>query len=142
MIVLDTNVISACMRPASNRAVIGWLNAQAPESLWTTTVSLFEARYGIECLIGEDRRGPLDQVWRKMAEDIFENRILTFDAAAAQAAALIAAERQKKRRAVDFRDTFIAGICLSRKARLATRNTRDFADAGIPLVDPWKAGKE
>jgi predicted nucleic acid-binding protein len=33
----------------------------------------------------------------------------------------------------------IAGIASARKATLATRNTRHFADLGINIVDPWQA---
>jgi hypothetical protein len=50
----------------------------------------------------------------------------------------LAGLRARKNRSVDMRDTFIAGIAISRAATLVTRNTRDFADAGVPLVDPWK----
>jgi predicted nucleic acid-binding protein len=38
---------------------------------------------------------------------------------------------------VDLRDTLIAGIALSRRARLATRNVRDFGDLGVEIIDPW-----
>ncbi|PYR76692.1 MAG: VapC toxin family PIN domain ribonuclease, partial [Acidobacteria bacterium] len=66
-------------------------------------------------------------------------RVLDFDVAAANAAALLAAERQRAGRGVDMRDTQIAGIALARRATLATRNVRHFADLKIPVVDPWTA---
>ena len=142
MIILDTNVISACMRPTKHKAVIDWLNRQPIENLWTTTVTLFELRYGIEKLNPDDeRKGGLDAAWQDFASVIFADRILPFDARAARASADLAATRQKARRSVDMRDTFIAGIVLSREATLATRNSRDFADAGIALIDPWTARK-
>jgi len=143
MIILDTNVVSACMRPHKNRAVIAWLDAQPPENLWTTTVTLFELRYGIENLVdGDNFRAELETGWEEIGSAIFENRILQFDIRAARAAAELAGLRRKKKRAVGFRDTFIAGIAISRNATLATRNTKDFKDAGVPLVDPWIAGKD
>lgn len=140
MIVLDTNVISACTRPASNRAVIDWLDRQPPESLWTTAVNLFELRYGIEALAVGASRDELEAACAVIAGEIFAGRVLMFDEAAANAAAALAGRRRQTGREVEFRDTFIAGICLSAKARLATRNTRDFFDAGVSLVDPWKEG--
>lgn len=142
MIILDTNVISACMRPAQNAQVIAWLDRQPPESLWTTTVTIFELRYGIECLIADDHRAELEKAWDEIGSVIFQNRILQFDTRAARAAAEIAGTRRRKRRTVGFQDTFIAGIALSRQATLATRNIKDFADTGVPLVDPWKAGAD
>jgi len=36
-----------------------------------------------------------------------------------------------------MRDTQIAGIALSRRASIATRNTRHFADLDVPVLDPW-----
>jgi toxin FitB len=138
MIILDTNVVSACMRPAANKEVIAWLDEQPLESLWTTTVTLFELRYGIESLMtGHEFRAELEQAWEEIGSVIFENRILQFDIRAARAAAELAGLRRTKRRAVGFRDTFIAGIALSRNATLATRNLKDFRDAGIPLIDPF-----
>lgn len=142
MIVLDTNVVSACMRPQQNRAVIDWLNDLPAESIWTTTVTVFELRYGMEKLGAEHRkRLDLEASWLEFGSMVFQNRILQFDLSSAQAAAELAGTRALKERFVDMRDTFIAGIVISRKATLATRNTRDFADAGIKLIDPWIAGK-
>jgi predicted nucleic acid-binding protein len=84
----------------------------------------------------------LEACWQEFGSGIFGDRILTFDLRAARAAAELAGLRAKKNRSVDMRDTFIAGIAISRAATLATRNTRDFADAGMPLVDPWKKGAD
>jgi hypothetical protein len=140
LIILDTNVISACMRPEKNKPVIAWLNAQPEEELWTTTVTLFELRYGIEKLTDEDRQAELDTAWREFGALIFGDRILTFDAKAARAAAELAGARSKIGRRVDSRDTFIAGVAISRGASIATRNVRDFFDAPVPVIDPWKAG--
>ena len=52
-------------------------------------------------------------------------------------AASLAATRQKAGRAVDMRDTQIAGIALARRATLATRNVRHFADLNVQVIDPW-----
>jgi predicted nucleic acid-binding protein len=72
-------------------------------------------------------------------EEDFENRVLPFDQAAAQAAGRIAAERRRAGRAVEIHDVQIAGVVGLRKATLATRNTRHFEECGIVLVDPWSA---
>ena len=141
MIILDTNVISACMRPVRNKAVIAWLDRQPEEQLWTTTVTLFELRYGIEKLTDHDHQAELDGAWQKFSGVVFGDRILAFDSRAARAAAELAGSRSKVGRRVDARDTFIAGIAISRNATIATRNVRDFFDAGVPVVDPWKDGK-
>lgn len=142
MIILDTNVISAVMRPKTNKPVVDWLNRQPAEDIWTTTVTLFELRYGIEKLTAGHQQAELEASWQEFGSGIFGDRILTFDLRAARAASELAGLRAKKSRTVDMRDTFIAGIAISRAATLATRNLKDFADAGVTLVDPWKAGAD
>jgi toxin FitB len=143
MIVLDTNVISACMRARKNAAVLAWLDRQPRQELWTTTVCLFELRYGIENLPnGDGFRAYLETGWFELKSRLLGDRILEFDMRAADNAAAIAASRRRTGRSVEFRDTFIAGIVRAHGAVLATRNTRDFDDAGIRLVDPWKAGAD
>ena len=71
-----------------------------------------------------------------LMEDL-EHRVLEFDSAAATAAAALTAARQKRGRPVDLRDTQIAGIALARRATLATRHVRHFADLDVPVVNPW-----
>jgi len=62
-----------------------------------------------------------------------------FDSPAAEQAALLAAERQRRGQPVDVRDTQIAGIVLSRRAALATRNVRHFSDVSAEVVSPWES---
>ena len=64
----------------------------------------------------------------------FSASIIPFDTEAANAAAVLMAERQR----ADLRDTMIAGIVIASHATLATRNTRHFADLPVPVVDPWQ----
>ena len=72
-----------------------------------------------------------------MTEDL-GNRVLDFDALAAATAAQLAADRQKAGRAVDLRDTLIAGIAVARRATIATRNTRHFDGLDVTVVNPWE----
>ena len=64
--------------------------------------------------------------------------MLDFDSAAAAEAASMAAIRQTAGRAMDVRDTLLAGIALARRATLATRNERHFQGLKLPLLNPWK----
>lgn len=139
MIILDTNVVSALMRGPIESGVIAWLDRQPIESIWVTSITVFEACLGVALLPKGRRRTSLEAAFTKLLEDDLENRVLDFDHAAAAAAAALAAERQRAGRTVDFRDTQIAGIAIVRHATLATRNTRHFADARVSLVNPWEA---
>ena len=139
MIVLDTNVLSALMRKAPEPPVVAWLDRQPPESVWISSITLFEARLGLALLPSGRRRQALETAFARLLEEDLQNRVLDFDSAAATEAASLAAERQKAGRPVDMRDTQIAGIALARRATLATRNVRHFRDLKVPVVDPWKA---
>lgn len=138
MIILDTNVLSALMRKAAEAPVVAWLDRQPAESVWITSITLFEARLGLALLSRGRRRRALEAAFARLLEEDLENRVLDFDSAAATEAASLAAGRQKAGRPVDMRDTQIAGIALARRATLATRNVRHFADLKVPVVDPWE----
>ena len=64
---------------------------------------------------------------------------MDFDRSAAEAAAGLAAERQQNGRTLDMRDTQIANIVIARRAALATRNVKHFADLTAEVVNPWEA---
>lgn len=137
MILLDTNVLSALMQREVDPVVIMWLDAQPPESIWTTSITVFEVRFGLELLASGQRRRLLEEAFSKALEEDFEGRVVSFDEAAAQSAARIAAERRLLGRTIEIRDVQIAGIAAARKAAIATRNTRHFEGLGLELIDPW-----
>ena len=139
MIILDTNVLSALMRAVPEARVVAWLDRQPVESVWITSITMFEARLGLALLPPGRRRQTLEAAFGRLLNEDLENRVLDFDSAAATEAASLAAARQKDGRPVDMRDTQIAGIALARRATLATRNVRHFADLKISIVDPWTA---
>lgn len=138
MIILDTNVLSALMRRVPEVPVVTWLDRQPAESVWITSITLFESRLGLALLPKGRRQRALEEAFARLLSEDLENRVLDFDSAAATEAASLAAQRQTAGRAVDMRDTQIAGIALARRATLATRNVRHFQDLNVPLVDPWK----
>lgn len=139
MIVLDTNVLSALMQAQPDPLVVAWLDAQPVESVWITSITLFEARYGLELLPEGKRKQQLLGQFAQLVEDDLENRVLGMDALAAHEAAALAAVRKAQGKPVDMRDTFIAGIVQARRATLATRNVRHFSDLTVPVINPWEA---
>jgi predicted nucleic acid-binding protein len=138
VIILDTNVLSALMRPEPERVVVEWLDRQARTSIWITSITVFEVQFGLQILPAGKRRVLLVQAFEAALGDI-DRRILGFDAAAAQHAADLMAARRRKGLPVELRDTMIAGIVLAQHARLVTRNIKHFADLAVPLTDPWNA---
>jgi predicted nucleic acid-binding protein len=137
VIILDTNVLGALMRTVPDAAVLEWLDRQPADAVWITSITLFETRFGLALLPAGRRRQVLEAALDDLLREDLENRVLDFDSAAATAAASQAAARQKSGRPVDMRDTQIAGIVLARRATLATRNVRHFADLKISIINPW-----
>jgi toxin FitB len=138
MIVLDTNVASELMRRSPEPAVTGWIRAHPGGELCTTAITLAEIRYGIDRLPAGRRRDLLTGA----AFDVFAAfaaQVLPFDAVAATHYATIVARRDHSGRPIDGFDAQIAAICLARRATLATRNTRDFAETGVAVIDPWQS---
>ncbi len=140
MIVLDTNVLSALMQREPERRVVAWLDRQPPESVWTTSITIFEVFFGLELMAPGRRRRRLEAAFARAIDDDLEGRVLAFDEEAARQAANLAARRRRAGKPVDFRDIEISGIVASRRATLVTRNTRHFEDLGIDLADPWSHG--
>ena len=141
MILLDTNVISALMRrePNPDAVVVRWLDRQPAESIWTTSITVFEVKTGLHLLPPSRRRQDLERAFDALLTDDLDGRIQSFDTTAAAAAGEIAAERQNTGRTLAIRDVQIAGIAVARRGQLATRNTRHFTDLGVVLIDPWSA---
>jgi predicted nucleic acid-binding protein len=137
MIVLDTNVLSALMRTNPEIVVVAWLDRQPADSVWLTSITVFEARFGLALLPKGRRRSGLERAFERVLTDDLSNRILALDEMAAATAAQLAADRQRSGRPVDLRDTLIAGIAQSRRATIATRNARHFEGLDVPVVDPW-----
>jgi toxin FitB len=137
MILLDTNVVSALMRREPDSKILAWLDRQPRSSVWITSITAFEIRFGLASLPAGRRRAQLMALFERMLAEILEERIRAFDTDAAQQAAELMAARRKAGRPVDLRDTMIAGIALAARATLVTGNTRHFADLPIAVIDPW-----
>jgi predicted nucleic acid-binding protein len=137
VIVLDTNVLSTLMRTTPDAVVVEWLDRQPADSVWLTSITVFEARFGLALLPKGRRRNSLERAFERVLTEDLSSRVLTLDEMAAVTAAQIAADRQRAGRIVDLRDTLIAGIVQARRATIATRNTRHFEGLDVPVVDPW-----
>jgi predicted nucleic acid-binding protein len=139
MWIVDTNVLSELMRVTPEVTVVAWLDRQAPESIWTTSITVFELKFGVALLADGRRKQALQDALDALLRDDLAGRVLDFDSAAAAEAAALAARRQQAGRGIDMRDTQIAAIALARKAGIVTRNLRHFDDLAIEVVDPWSA---
>ena len=138
MIVLDTNVFSEITKAHAARQFTDWINRQRIGELYTTTVTEAEISAGIHKLTPEHPRfARLQSATIHLFETVLRGRILPFDRSAAAAFGPIWAKRHRAGLANAPADLQIAAIALSQDMLVATRNTRDFLQTGVRLVNPW-----
>jgi predicted nucleic acid-binding protein len=138
MILLDTDVVSDLMLSQPDARVVAWLNSQPALSVWTTAVTVYEIRFGLASMAAGKRRAALITSFERLLNDVIQERIASFDHAAAVHGAVLAAAAKTTGRPRDARDTMIAGIVLANHATLATRDVRHFEDIARSVVNPWE----
>lgn len=138
MILLDTNVVSEAMKPEPHPAVRAWLNDQAAETLYLSSVTLAELLFGIAALPAGKRKNMLAQTLDGLM-GLFRDRVLSFDVDAARHYAELAITAKTGGRGFPTPDGYIAAIAASRGFVVATRDTAPFEAGGVSVINPWEA---
>jgi predicted nucleic acid-binding protein len=138
MIVLDTNVISEAMKPEPHPAVRTWLNAQATETLYLSSVTVAELLFGIGSIPVGKRKDMLAQTLEGLMR-LFRDRVLPFDIEAARCYAELAVTAKTAGRGFPTPDGYIAAIATSRGFIVASRDTAPFEAACVSVINPWAA---
>ena len=136
MIVLDTNVISEAMKPEPHPAVRAWLNEQAAETLYLSSVTLAELLFGIATVPAGKRKNMLSRALDGLME-LFGERVLPFDAQAARHYAELAVKARAGGRGFPTPDGYIAATAASRGFMVASRDTAPFEAGGLQVINPW-----
>ena len=137
MIVLDTNVVSELMRAEPDPAVEAWVARRPASTLYFSAVGEAELLFGLAVMPAGKRRDALESRIEAMLRVDFAGRVLPFDSRAARVFAETAVAGRAAGRPASQFDTQIAAIARSRDMSLATRNTRDFSQTGVALINPW-----
>lgn len=138
MIILDTNVISELTRPVPEPGVISWLDSLPAEEIAITAITAAELRYAVRRLPDGRRKNELSEAIDAIINADFRGRVEPFDVVAADQYADVVATRERIGQPISMSDAQIAAVCRVLDATLATRNTPDFLDTGVDLIDPWK----
>jgi len=138
MIVLDTNVVSEAMKLEPHPSVRAWLNAQAAETLYLSSVTLAELLFGIAALPTGKRKDMLAKALDGLME-LFRGRVLPFDIEAARQYAELDVMAKVGGRGFPTPDGYIAAIAASKGYIVASRDTAPFEAGGVSVINPWKA---
>jgi predicted nucleic acid-binding protein len=134
---LDTNIPSELVRPQPEPKVKTWVAAQDLDTLFISAVSFGELRKGIFLRSPGKRRSELEAWIETDLSILFSGRILSVTRSTAERWGILEGERQLAGRPLQAPDGMIAATALEHDRSVVTRNTKDFADLGVTLVNPW-----
>src|SRR5882757_8140846 len=137
MFLLDTNILSAVMGTRPAPQVADWMAAQPPDLLFTAAVCQAEILSGVAVLPRGRRREALEMAATAMFREDFAGRILPFDSEAAIIYAELFAVRRSVGRPAATADLMIGSIARAHGASVVTRDTSDFGECGLTLINPW-----
>ncbi|MFK3852473.1 type II toxin-antitoxin system VapC family toxin [Agrobacterium pusense] len=137
MILLDTNVISEPWKPVPDEAVIAWLDAQVLETLFISSITIAELRFGIAAMPFGKRQTTLRDRLEGEVLPHFSQRILSFDLATSQFFSELMARARLSGKAIGTADGYIAATAAANGLAIATRDTSPFEAAGLKVINPW-----
>jgi toxin FitB len=134
---LDTNVLSELRKSRPEPKVLAFVAAQTLDSLFVSTVSLAEIRFGIERLADVHRRAEL-QLWlAQQVRPMFEQRVLPVSEEVMFTWRLLVEAGRKSGHTFSQPDLIIAATAVQHGLTVVTRDVDDFAKAGVALLNPW-----
>ena len=136
---VDTNCISELVRSKPEPRVLEWMEATDESLLYLSVLTVGEIRKGVAGLPQSKRRTHLETWLELDVQARFSGRILAIDAPIADRWGLLAAEARRKGKALSAIDGLLAATALHHNLTLVSRNVGDFANAHVPLLNPWDA---
>ena len=130
---VDANVLSEATRPMPQAKVVDWLRHHESE-LVVDPIILGEIRFGILLLPAGARRRRLER-WFK--QGVAKLTCLPWTAPTGLRWAKLVADLRGAGKAIPITASMIAATALVHQLVVATRNTRDFRDAGVKVLDPF-----
>ena len=132
---VDADVLSEPTKPQPARGVVDWLRTHGSD-LVVSPIVLGELEFGILLLPAGRRRTRLSD-W--FAQGIKQFNVVEIDAHTAGCWAALLADLKRKGRAMPIKDSLIAATARQHRLTIATRNVADYRNAGVSIVNPFKA---
>jgi predicted nucleic acid-binding protein len=136
---LDTNCISELVRPKPEPRVLEWIEAVDETLLYLSVLTLGEIRKGLAGLAQSKRRTLLENWLEVELQPRFSGRIVSIDTAIADRWGLLTAEAKRNGKPLSIIDGLLAATALQHNLTVVSRNTSDFANTHVPVLDPWEA---
>jgi toxin FitB len=131
---LDTNVLSELRRKTPDAGVVEWFSRRPASTLYLSVLTLGELRKGIEGVAEAERRMALTDWLETDLPGFFAGRILPIDVQVADRWGRLVAAAGRPLPAID---SLLAATAAQHGLSMVTRNTRDFADLGLDVINPW-----
>ena len=134
---LDTNVLSELRRPKPEKRVVAFVTEQPLETLFVSSVTLAEIRFGIERNTDPVRRAALHDWLTHKIRPMFAQRVLQVTEDVMFKWRLLVEEGRKTGHTHSQPDLIIAATALQHGLTLVTRDVGDFARVGVEIFNPW-----
>jgi toxin FitB len=135
---LDTCVLSELVKSAPEVQVLHWFELRKAHELFISAMTWGELQRGVTKLPESKRKSELT-LWLQQLETGFEDRILPFDQKVSENWAQMTVQAETQGKSMAAFDSIIAATARANDCTLVTRNVRDFANAGIKVLNPWGA---
>ncbi len=133
---LDTCVLSALRKPEDNASLVKWISEVDESDLYLSTITIGELEKGVSRLPESKKKTAVSEWVRHAVTNRFGSRVLPIDAAVAACWGELIGAREKKGKTLPILDAFIAATAIVADCTVVTRNTKDFADCGVRLLNP------
>ena len=132
MYLLDTNILSELMKKRPNPPFLKRLRSQSPQSLFTSSICVFELRFGSAL------RDDFNTFWARITDEIISRiHVLPFGENEAHLAGDILAQLQKTGLKIGIEDVFIAATTIINKCVLVTANIRHYSRIKDLKIENW-----
>lgn len=136
---LDTNVIPELRKPKCDPAVQAWADAQPPQALYLSRLTIAEIRFGIERVTDAAFRAELLAWLDDTLRPWFAERILDIDEDVLATRRRMVERGRAANHTFSQPDLFIAATAAVHGLSVVTRNVDDFIRAEVPVFNPWSS---
>lgn len=139
---LDTNVLSEIRRPQPDQQVLTWLDQVDEDRTYLSVITIAEIARGVALMDEGRRRSELAQWLELDLPGRFGDRILPVDTQIALIWGNLLASTRKEGIGLSVMDGWIAATAIAQDLTLVTRNTKDFENLPLTLLDPWAKAQD